>query len=183
MSDRLNELETQIAAAVGVTVTDNGGQRVVTGIRNTYVPGEYAPHCRRCDRYLYPREPAVYTLRSDLLGIGLHQAVLCSDCQGTPLEDGERDDAAWVAVTRTRALGNEYYWHCRGCDRRMSGPGLTKRQKYCTPECARLHRRHRRHRLTTTTCNGCGETFVPDRNDSRYCTNACRQAAYRRRSA
>jgi len=31
------------------------------------------------------------------------------------------------------------------------------------------------------TCVHCGDTFEPMRSDSRYCSNRCRQAAYRAR--
>lgn len=33
------------------------------------------------------------------------------------------------------------------------------------------------------TCARCGESYEPLRSDSRFCTNACRQAAYRTRKA
>ena len=32
-------------------------------------------------------------------------------------------------------------------------------------------------------CAQCGEHFEPKRSDSRYCSSACRQKAYRERSA
>lgn len=28
-------------------------------------------------------------------------------------------------------------------------------------------------------CKGCGKTFIPKRSDALYCSNACRQWAYR----
>ncbi len=31
------------------------------------------------------------------------------------------------------------------------------------------------------TCAHCGETFLPARRDARYCSNGCRQSAYRKR--
>jgi hypothetical protein len=35
--------------------------------------------------------------------------------------------------------------------------------------------------VSTRNCEECGVSYVPTRNDSRYCSNACRQRAYRRR--
>jgi hypothetical protein len=37
----------------------------------------------------------------------------------------------------------------------------------------------RRQRRTGRKCCGCGERFTPQRADGRYCSSACRQAAYR----
>lgn len=37
----------------------------------------------------------------------------------------------------------------------------------------------RNHPQVKLTCEYCGGTFVPKRNDSRYCSGKCRQAAYR----
>ena len=36
--------------------------------------------------------------------------------------------------------------------------------------------------LSVTRCRMCGHEFTPARSDARYCSNRCRQAAYRDRS-
>lgn len=36
-------------------------------------------------------------------------------------------------------------------------------------------------RLSILTCWHCGHAFIAARTDARYCSNACRQAAYRAR--
>jgi hypothetical protein len=38
----------------------------------------------------------------------------------------------------------------------------------------------RREKRVDLTC-ACGKTFTPARTDARYCSNACRQRAYRGR--
>jgi hypothetical protein len=43
-------------------------------------------------------------------------------------------------------------------------------------------RKRRRARRANRVC-ACGITFTPTRSDGRYCSNACRQAAYRHRRA
>ncbi len=58
----------------------------------------------------------------------------------------------------------------------------------CGPECQRLAynaraRQRREWRRTALTCETCGDQFRPKRTDARYCSSACRQKAYRRRSA
>lgn len=35
--------------------------------------------------------------------------------------------------------------------------------------------------VSATMCSRCNAAYTPSRADSRYCTNACRQAAYRAR--
>jgi hypothetical protein len=62
----------------------------------------------------------------------------------------------------------------------------------CSPECSyktRLERRKQLRRLKRearatrerVTCKHCGQPFVPKRDDARYCSAACKQAAYRQR--
>jgi hypothetical protein len=57
-----------------------------------------------------------------------------------------------------------------------SSPYLT-----CSTRCGGLARNTRRRRARPVECAGCGETFEQTRSDTRYCSNACRQKAYRRR--
>ena len=38
-------------------------------------------------------------------------------------------------------------------------------------------------RVIKRACEHCGETFEPSRSDARYCSAACKQAAWRRRAA
>jgi hypothetical protein len=40
----------------------------------------------------------------------------------------------------------------------------------------------RRSRNGLHCCETCGESFTPTRSDGRYCSGACRQKAYRRRT-
>ena len=41
----------------------------------------------------------------------------------------------------------------------------------------------RRGKPSPRDCEACGEPFAPTRADARYCSNACRQDAYRERHA
>ena len=54
--------------------------------------------------------------------------------------------------------------------------------KLCSLACQR-ERRNARRRVVhqPRLCDGCGESFTPTRSDARFCSNACRQRAYRER--
>jgi hypothetical protein len=41
----------------------------------------------------------------------------------------------------------------------------------------------RRSRVKPQPCALCGVSFMPKRNDARYCSAACKQKAFRRRTA
>lgn len=58
-------------------------------------------------------------------------------------------------------------------------PYLTTCSQRCTERAAAARRRA----VVPATCKSCGDTFTPARSDSRYCSNACRQHAYRARKA
>ena len=57
-------------------------------------------------------------------------------------------------------------------------------KKYCNERCCYLgfwkHKREKRLAMRKdTVCKTCGNTFTPKRFDAVYCSNACRQKAYR----
>lgn len=57
-------------------------------------------------------------------------------------------------------------------------------KKYCNERCCYLgfwkHKREKRLAMRKdTVCKTCGNTFTPKRSDAVYCSNACRQKAYR----
>ena len=54
----------------------------------------------------------------------------------------------------------------------------------CSLRCTEVAARDRRQASRTEkACLVCGESFTPKRQDGRYCSNACRQDAYRQRKA
>jgi hypothetical protein len=63
-----------------------------------------------------------------------------------------------------------------------------RRRTFCCESCAKAAvataaRQARSDVRGTRQCDSCGETFDPTRTDARYCSNACRQRAHRRRTA
>jgi hypothetical protein len=93
-------------------------------------------------------------IRNELLRSGRGQ--LC------PRSGGEH------AFTWARIRGTLVRWDylCRDC--------RLEREAREARECRRLRR-------TDTLCSTCGASFTPSRLDGRYCSNACRQRAYRSR--
>ena len=76
---------------------------------------------------------------------------------------------------------------CEACGRSVvSNHRLERQYVYCSERCARriynLHRSEKRARARPSTCTACSEQMSPSRSDARYCSNACRQRAYRKRT-
>jgi hypothetical protein len=72
---------------------------------------------------------------------------------------------------------------CRHCGRRRYYWNGSPRS-YCTEACETAARRARRRHprwQKRLTCFGCERLFTTTRFDARYCSNACRQRAYRAR--
>jgi len=108
----------------------------------------------------------------------------------------------WVAVcadcaSPAEAAAAEYQLDCRGCGQPMATPHPhysferedrpwrgSMRYKVCSERCAqRWRRRRQRADRPASHCQTCGTAFVAARGDTRFCSNACRQSAYRRRVA
>jgi hypothetical protein len=67
------------------------------------------------------------------------------------------------------------------CGQGDCATGLGRRlMYYCSQACEWRHRRAR-NRVKQLTCAVCVQPFLTTRRDTRYCSNACRQEAYRER--
>ena len=72
---------------------------------------------------------------------------------------------------------------CKGCGRDFYT--LIETKKYCYYHlCGNRGyqkdlKRRRLEKRQNRVCKGCGKTFTPKRSDAVYCSNACRQRAYR----
>lgn len=123
--------------------------------------------CGRCGRHLEPQEP-VSLLRVSLGPWGSHRRMtpVCASCF-TPQSDTIRR-----FVTRP----------CEGCGRPVSSYSRVRRHWTCSERCERRAYEQRRHPQAGAwqrTCAVCGTAFVAARSDSRTCSHACRQRAYR----
>jgi hypothetical protein len=123
------------------------------------------------------------------------EAVTCAQCGADVGPDalyrlGPGYDAQFYCAACARARIHPSVWPprstvCRACGRRLyyQGGQLWPRH-YCTEACARAARRARRRRgrrQLPAVCARCLAGFVATRPDARYCSGACRQAAYRQR--
>ena len=74
---------------------------------------------------------------------------------------------------------------CEHCDRVALRIGSKRRSRNftaCSPECENALRNAARHvARAQLRCTVCRNAFTPKRSDARYCSNACRQDAYRKR--
>jgi ribosomal protein L24E len=83
---------------------------------------------------------------------------------------------------------------CKGCGRPMltphrSGRAITWTGDYrsilaqtCSARCEQRYRRKlNREQRPEIACTVCSKSFRPNRADAKFCSNACRQWAYRRR--
>jgi hypothetical protein len=81
------------------------------------------------------------------------------------------------------------YYKCRRCEKQWMPASETHPLRVagsegvpCCERCRKaIYRRARNTAATERLCDVCGERFTPKRSDARYCSNACRQDAYRKR--
>jgi hypothetical protein len=187
------------------TVTDAGVRRCGDGSRNAILETELARVVKRAEQGWHPDHPLYALLgvtSADQAGANAASAFIartsygCTRC-GRPFGDGD-------VVYRRKAYPDMVMrsW-CREC---VYPPSLDKAAKprlceggcgvfvsgwygafwpvaprVCSARCSRLARNARRRGATIATCGTCGYEFQQRRSDARYCSNACRQDAYRRR--
>jgi hypothetical protein len=76
---------------------------------------------------------------------------------------------------------------CRGCGRPLYQLQGSFRRLECSHRCRTVAYNRRRRAAAAAKrevlCVTCGQPFTPPRASSRYCSNACRQRAYRQRRA
>jgi hypothetical protein len=70
-------------------------------------------------------------------------------------------------------------WVCVECRRSFRHWWRLNRKGVC--DACYERRRRKLHRHKQRTCAVCGVGFTTTRSDSRFCSNACRQAAHRKR--
>ena len=149
-------------------------------------------HCQKCDRDLEAGEPA-YRMRryvgNGLLG-GWRFAMqtMCRTCADIP----------WPPAPSLRQLlrgpQGPYVlseWECAQCQRPLYLPRdrTWRRHPFCSGGCAREFyaaaqrnkRAERRPSGQRRNCATCGAPVTTGRADSRFCSSACRQKAYRKR--
>ncbi|QIB90978.1 hypothetical protein [Methanosarcina mazei] len=94
--------------------------------------------------------------------------------------DGEKkwfNDGTYYAECKCDICGKEF--------RKQLYRGL--RTDVCSDQCAYVRdlkkQKEKRLQARITTCAVCGLGFVPSRSGAKYCSDRCRQAAYRQRKS
>lgn len=167
----LEEITADIKELMGVTDDDPERQRHLNICNATH----HGSHCAVCARELKPDEPVWREpIQTGCNFYGWAKYWLAPRC-------------------RQCAEGPEGYYEarpCMGCGRTVNTPWHRAHSKItaCCEDCrdkaalaaARAVRRKARgHPI----CPECQETFEPTRSDSKFCSGACRQKAYRKRVA
>jgi hypothetical protein len=141
---------------------------------NTTAPK--AVTCQKCRATIPPDKPVVIVDRRGLSSGLRNGHPVCIDCATA---SAYRLLIPWARTHRPRT---DYEHYCLRCRRVFYG---SVHRRYCSDECGELERRMRRTpnqpKPEPRPCVGCGEGFVPSRSDAVYCSNACRQRAYRQR--
>ena len=128
------------------------------------------PKCVNCKRPYDPDDPDVPGV---CMNCGLPGARrVCRRCRGSmdgrPRQARYCSDrcqrAAFVLRRRWQREEDEYYLHRHKLPHGVVPPMPTRDGRY------------------PRQCKSCGKTFYPWRYGARYCSNACKQKAYRRRA-
>jgi hypothetical protein len=164
----IDEHARHIHKILGVTGDDPQRARRIA-IRNAQADGS---HCAQCRQALAATDPV--WRKSLYMGPGFFGS--------------RRDTIAPCCRRCTPAKAGEYLGPepCGGCgrpvytedDRRM------RVRVICSDKCrqqVRAREARELRRLDPIPCETCGEIFEPARSDARFCSGACKQAAYRRR--
>jgi len=170
------------------------GTNLVTASRHT---------CSSCRRDVRSDEP-LYRMLPRTRGLAYCAACWAARYPGsyasepfhvTPAAWGERrewDDPGWDGLCRCAArlvesysgiVDGEPYSRCEGCGRLLGRTNYWP-ESTCSDECAQSARNQRRRvARTERRCEECESVFTPPRADTKYCSSACRQKAYRSRVA
>jgi hypothetical protein len=168
----LEEVKAELQALMGVT-DDDPRMRPWRIMRNSQ---RDCSCCGQCGKTLAPDE-RVYRTRISLwsmFGSWSHNlAALCQGCGQNSWQWKYHKMRPKPCAGCGREVWSELRWY-------LTAPVT------CCEQCAHKVRlaaaRNRRTEARgTRKCQQCGETFEPTRTDAKFCKNACRQNAYRRR--
>jgi hypothetical protein len=190
-----------------VTVTDDGACRDAGNSRNARLEEEFARVVEEAEERWRPDNPfyALFGVTSaEQAGANAAASFVqrtsyqCATCK-RPFVEGE---VVYRRKAYPRMVMQSYCRDCNyppsldkaatprpcegGCGVLVSGwygASGPVAPRVCSERCSRLARNARRRRSTTAICGTCSNEFQQRRSDARYCSNACRQEAYRRRES
>jgi len=130
--------------------------------------------CQFCHRELQPLEPIYRLPLGPVVGQGV-RAWFCKACL-------DKSGPIWLEKIPVFREQN-----CEHCARPVFTPSRWKlKRAICSPKCRGALDTARAKELRTLRrserqCPQCGRRFTPKRTDGRFCSGACKQAAYRLR--
>jgi hypothetical protein len=136
-----------------------------------------AGHCTRCGEP-FGGNATAYMVREKIAW----KFLLNDDLALTQLEIVPVCDAC---VTEREIEFTTVQGTCKGCGQRMKMNREWRGPICCSNRCRqRLRRAEKRGRSTRDmrTCAVCRDQFIAKRQDAKFCSNACRQRRYRRKS-
>jgi len=166
----LNESALRIKELTGVTDNDDASAARRRAIYNAQENGRTCADCKRAIRSDEPifRESRCLG-RSCFGGHQIPIAPVCLECS---------------SPSTRRQMPRP----CGGCGRNVyyERRSYFQRLTFCCEDCHRVaraaaNREARRQARGKRACKGCGKSFEPARTDAKFCSNACRQRAYRQR--
>jgi hypothetical protein len=161
-----------------LAVALNGGQEATEDERRAGSLAHHAEHCAywcsRC-RSEFSEGDVVYRRRAQgepsVWGSSWRLEAICDQCVRKDMHPTWREhrrEPVPCAGGCGVLVSHWYYEEITTCSRRCS---------------ERVAAERRRVKREARQCEVCDEEFTPARSDARYCSNACRQDAYRKRKA
>ena len=154
--------------AVAFAGGDEGKARAERGAAFLLHTAQLCPRCQ----HVFADGEIVYRRK---VGWGGSVKTLCADCASAPTW-GKWGEPQTCAAGCGVLVVSPWRWDSHA---REYVPTFTACSTHCDARAAAEAKRRSRERR----CDDCGHTFDPTRADARYCSNACRQHAYRRRRA
>lgn len=171
-------------AMKGGGVTDmRDNSEYISPSRNDSQYRSDAAACHHCRENFKPGQTRFVILDAVEFSSGWEIVSICMDCFKEP---GSLTDCNII-------IPNRYRRTCRGCDEPISNPDHRRFQwEVCSHRCyLRVYRKHRRRYGSTIDwkarhgdwpkCEVCDSPIEEKRSDTRFCSNTCRQWAYRQR--
>jgi hypothetical protein len=128
-----------------------------------------------------PPDPATVAASARTRGLraSRNKCPVCKDEHDEPHERPHRKRGRWrgycerCARDAENARQREIRRFLRAHDQNCGGCGFVPADRHNPPSESPF--------VSHRKCNGCGGVFTPKRSDGRFCSNACRKAAYRQR--
>jgi len=151
---------------------------------NTGVSGQSAPSNIRNAARLQELQATLGHRRSGSFSQAAWDASCCAQC-GNTIEAGAPLTLVRRVVHCDACAPELNYRHavCTACLRPLRLYSYGFRKTWCCERCTQVYYNRRRPKIAASpiACFACGRVFAAPRSDAKFCSDACRQRAYRAR--